>query len=107
MTNIEIGYNFLLLGILVNFVLMMDDELMNRFFQKKLQELLHDNTKPFPTIICERERSVITELVRRYCLFSAKMIPFRVKHSLSLVSEGLELEQIRDYGDLYIDVNLN
>jgi hypothetical protein len=99
--------DFFLLGILVNFVLMMDDELMNRFFQKKLQELLHDNTKPFPTIICERERLEIIELVRRFCLYSTKMIPFSVKHSLSLVSERLELKKVEDYGDLYIDVNIN
>ena len=85
----------------------MDDELKNRFFQKKLQELLHDNTRPFPTFICERERSMIIELVRRYCLFSTKMIPFRVKHSLSLVSERLEIKKVKDYGDLYIDVTIN
>jgi len=86
---------------------MMDDELRNRFFQKKLQELLHDNTKPFPTIICERERLEIIELVRRYCLYSTKMIPFRVKLSFSLVSERLELKQVKDYGDMYNDVIIN
>jgi hypothetical protein len=85
----------------------MDDELKKRFFQKKLQELLHDNTRPFPTILCERERPEIIELVRKYCLFSTTIVPFRVKHNLLLVSERLELEQIWDYGDLYIDVNIN
>jgi hypothetical protein len=99
--------DFFLLNLLSNFVLTMDDELKNRFFQQKLQDLLYDNTKPFPTIICERERPVIIELVRRSCLFSMKMIPFKVKYSVSLVSEMLEPRVVKDYGELYIEVNIN
>ena len=85
----------------------MDEELKNRFFQQKLRELIDGDTQPFPTIICERERPEILELVREFCLFSTYMIPFKVRHNLSYVPEKLELQRVKDFGDLYIFVNLS
>ena len=85
----------------------MDNELKHRFFKQKLQELLDNNTKPFPTIICERERPEIIELVRKFCLFSPKMIPVNCNNSFSFVTERLEIQRVKDFGDLYIDVNIN
>jgi hypothetical protein len=86
----------------------MDDGLKNRFIKKKIEDLVNDNLKPFPTILCERDDPRITEVVRKYCLFSTKMIPFKGIHNLSYVSEELEIQQrSTDYGDLYINVNIN
>lgn len=85
----------------------MEDDLVNRFFQKKLQELLDGNTKPFPTLIIEQERMEITELIRKYCLFSPFMKPFMVSTNFESVPEKLEVHQVKDYGELYILVNLN
>ena len=86
----------------------MDEELKNRFMQQMLQDLLHDDTKPFPTLLCEMEETRIVELVRKCCLFSDKMVPFKVKHQLNLVSERLEIQRKSiDYGMLYIEVFVN
>ena len=86
---------------------MIDEELQNRFFQLKLQELLTDSTRPFPTYIFERERIKIIELVRKFCLFSPMMIPYKAGYSFSYVPEGLECQKVVDYGDMYVMVNLN
>ncbi|MEI7491316.1 MAG: hypothetical protein WCK92_07955 [Bacteroidota bacterium] len=86
----------------------MDEELKKRFVQQKLKELLEDSTQPFPTYIFEMERPEVNELVRKFCLLSPKMIPFKVKFNLSYVSEGLERKkEVKDYGDLYVLVNVN
>lgn len=85
----------------------MEDELTNRFFQKKLQVLLGNNTRPFPTLICERERPEILELVQRYCLYSPHMIPYKVNPHISFVPEKLEIHSVKEYGDIYILVNIN
>ena len=85
----------------------MDEELTNRFFQKKIQELLENDTKPFPTTIIEQERPEILKLVQRYCLYSPYMLPYRVKPHLFFVPEKLEVHPVFDYGDLYILVNIN
>ena len=86
----------------------MDEELKRRFLQQKLLDLLNDDSKPLPTIICEREQPHILELIRKYWLYSPKMIPFRVKNCLILVSEGLDRQKGSiNYGELYIDVNIN
>lgn len=85
----------------------MEEDLVNRFFQKKLQELLDGNTKPFPTLIIEQEQLEITELIRKFCLFSPYMIPYKVFMNNDVVSEKLEVHPINDYGELYILVNLN
>ena len=88
--------------------LKMDEELKKRFLKQKIEDFLVDNTKPFPTILCERDNPRVTELVRRFCLFSNKMTSFRIKHNLVFVSERLDVQRGgTDYGDLYIDVNVN
>jgi len=79
----------------------MEDDLVNQFFQKKLQELLDGNTKPFPTLIIEQERLEITELIRKFCLFSPYMIPFKVSMNHEVVPEKLEVHPVKDYGELY------
>jgi hypothetical protein len=86
---------------------MMDNELLNRFFQKKLQDLLDGKTRPFPTIICEMERHEGVELVRKFCLFSPMMTPFRVNGNLCYVKEELECKQVKSYGELYVLINMN
>ena len=78
----------------------MDEELQNRFFQKKLQELLTDSTRPFPTYIFEREWPEILELVRKFCLLSSMMIEYKAD-DFTFVPEQLERKSITDYGDLY------
>lgn len=85
----------------------MDEELKYRFFHKKLEELLNGNTKPFPTLIIEQERLEITELIRKFCLFSPYMTPFKIPITLEVVPEKIEVHPVKDYGELYILVNLN
>lgn len=85
----------------------MDNELVNRFFQKKLQDLLNNNTKPFPTCIFETERPEVIELVRKFCMLSPMMIPYKASYSFYFVPEELECQKVNDYGDLYVIVNLN
>lgn len=85
----------------------MNEELQNRFFQQKLQELLTDSTRPFPTMIFEMERPEVIELIRKFCLFSPKMIQYKVRHNLIENPEQLETEQVKDYGELYVLVNPN
>jgi hypothetical protein len=86
----------------------MDEELKKRFIKQKIGDFIADNLKPFPTFLCERDDPHITELVRQFCFFSNKMIPFRTKHNLVFVSERLDIQRGSiDYGDLYIFVNVN
>lgn len=84
----------------------MDNDLKNRFFQQKLLELLHDATKPFPTLIIESERVEVVELVRRFCLLSPMMIEYKAD-DFTFVPEKLERKAITDYGDLYYLVFLS
>ena len=84
----------------------MDEELQNRFFQKKLYELLTDGTRPFPTYIFERERPDILELVRKFCLLSPMMIEYKAD-DFTFISEQLERKAIIDYGDLHCLVFLS
>jgi hypothetical protein len=85
----------------------MDEELTNRFFKKKLQELLENDTKPFPTTIIEQERPEFLELIQRYCLYSPHLKPFKVTLNQIIVSEKLEVFPVLDYGDIYLLVNPN
>lgn len=85
----------------------MDNDLNNRFFQKKLQELLTDSTRPFPTFIFEMERSEVIELVRKFCMYSPMMIPFRVGNQVVCNIERLETGKVKDYGDLYYLIIVN
>ena len=88
--------------------MIMDDELKQRFFQKMLEDLLAERTKPFPTILCERDDPKIIELVRKYCLFAEPMKPFRIKPNLIIVSERLEIQRaVTGHGMLYILVDDN
>jgi hypothetical protein len=86
----------------------MDEELRQRFLKQKILDFKSDNLKPFPTILCERDDPRIMEVVRKYCMFSEKMIPYRGKHNLIYIEERLEVQRgMVDYGDLYILVNVN
>lgn len=86
----------------------MDEELKKRFTQQKIDDFITDNLKPYPTVICERVDPRITELVRQFCLFSNKMIPFKIKHNLVFVSERLDIQlESTDFGELYIFVSVN
>lgn len=86
----------------------MDEELRKRFVQQMLDELMNNNTKPMPTIICESECPNIVELIRKNCLFAKTMIPFRVKHNLIFVPERLDTTKGKiDFGMLYIFVDVN
>ena len=86
----------------------MDEELKKRFIKQKIQDFLADDLKPFPTIICEMERPDILELVRKYCMFSTKMVLFTFKHFQPTINEGLDIQHRRvDFGELYIDVSVN
>ena len=81
----------------------MNEQLQQRFLKKKLEDLLNDCTKPILTTIYEREPQDLLELVRRHSMFSKRMVPFNVKHQLSIVPEKLEIQRAGlDYGDLYI-----
>lgn len=77
----------------------MDDELCQRFFQLRLKELITDSTRPFPVMIFEQERTEIIELIRKFCLFSPYMTPYKV--APIEVEERLENTRIVDYGELY------
>lgn len=79
----------------------MDEELQQRFFQLKLLELLTDSTRPFPVMIFEVEQPEIVELIRKFCLFSPMMIPYRVSQETIFVDERLDKEKVVDYGELY------
>lgn len=86
----------------------MDEELKRRFTIQKIEDLLSDNSNLLPTIICERERPEIIELVRMYCLYSGAMIPFMIKHQLSFTQERLDIQRSTiEWGNLYILVNVN
>ena len=86
----------------------MDEELKQRFLQQKLQDLLNENIRPFPTVLCEMEYPYNIELVRKVCMICGAMVPFRVKGNLKDVTERLDRQkELLDYGNLYIDVNVN
>ena len=86
----------------------MDEELKNRFMMQKIEDLKTNNVEPLPTILCERDDPRIMEVVRKFCMFSEKMVPYRGKHNLSFVEERLEVQRgMVDYGELYILVSVN
>lgn len=86
----------------------MDEDLKKRFLQKKLDDLLNDNNIPFLTILCEREEPRIQELVRKYCMFSGVMSPFRLGNRLKIVPERLDGTKGKtNWGELYIEVFIN
>jgi hypothetical protein len=86
----------------------MDEYLKQQFFQQKIDDLLKNNLKLLPTIICERERPEILELIRQFCLQSGRLVPYLVKYHPKIVSEGLDSQNGRtDWGNLYIEVFTN
>jgi len=86
----------------------MEEELKIRFTLKTIEDILNGNHNPFPTIICDMEKPDSLELVRKFCLFSKNMVTFKVKHFQPTIEEGLEIrEREVDYGELYIEVDVN
>ena len=86
----------------------MDEELRKRFTIQKLKDLLSDNIRLLPTVICEMERPESIELIRMYCLFTGAMIPYQVKHTVYFVSERLDFQRgTINWGELYILVIVN
>ena len=86
----------------------MEEELKFRFIDKTIEDILNGNHNPIPTIICEREQPYIMELVRKFCLFTEKMVPFKPLHFQPIMTEGLETyKDETEYGELYILVNIN
>lgn len=50
----------------------------------------------------------ITELVRPFIMFPGAMKPFKIQNQLKIVSERLDGTKGKtNWGDLYIDVNIN
>ena len=83
----------------------MDDDLKKQFLLQKLKDLLEDNIQLMPTIICERERPEIIELIRKFCLYANTMVPYLVKYHPKIVSERLDGSMGKmNLGDLYIEV---
>lgn len=76
------------------------EELKLRFFRQKLDDLLSDNTKPFPTMIAEMEDPDFLELIRPFVMFG-NMKPFTSRDIQPPTREGLEVKKIKNYGDLY------
>ena len=86
----------------------MDDDLKRRFLLQKLEDLLSDNSKLLPTILCEMDDPRIIELIRPYCCLEGVLKPFRIGGNLKIVSERLDrVKGTREKGELYIDVYIN
>lgn len=86
----------------------MDEDLQRRFLLQKLQDLLNDNCKPLPTIICEMDDPKISELVRPYCAMKGVLKPFRIAGRLNYVSERLDRTKGQTkWGEMYIMVVIN
>lgn len=77
-----------------------EEDLRNRFYRQKLEDLLMDNIKPFPTMILEEEDPKFLELIRPFILFG-NMKPFTSRSIRPQTREGLEVKKIKSYGDLY------
>jgi len=76
------------------------EELKLRFFRQKLDDLLNDNVRPFPTMIAEMEDPDFLELIRPFVMFG-NMKPFTYREVTPSTREELELKKIKNYGDLY------
>ncbi len=86
----------------------MEADLKKRFFRQLLDDLLNDNIKLFPTMIVEMERPEIMESIRKSILFSADTKPFTSRIIRPQQRECLgKNKRIKDYGNLYILVNIN
>ena len=76
------------------------EELRNRFYRQKLEDLLIDSVRPFPTYLMEEEDPDFLELIRPFVLFG-NMKPFTALDIRPPTREGLEVKKIKSYGDLY------
>jgi len=76
------------------------EELKMRFYRQKLEDLLTDNIKAFPTMIFEEEDPEFLELIRPFIIFG-NMKPFTALDIRPPTREGLEVKKIKSYGDLY------
>lgn len=91
----------------------MDEDLKKKFLQKKLEDILNDNSRFLPTIICERDDMIIQDLIRRNSLVAIKyggLIPFTSKSIKPYIQEKLDKKYKRyntNWGEMYIDVNIN
>jgi hypothetical protein len=85
----------------------MDENLKKRFLDQKIDDLLNDNIKLFPTFICETERPSILEAIRKCVLFADTMKPYTKKCIKPPIKERLEKKKIKNCGELYFLVNLN
>lgn len=77
-----------------------EEDLRHRFYRQKLEDLLNDSVKPFPTMILEEEDPEFMELIRPFILFG-NMKPFTSLLIKPPTREGLEVKKIKSYGDLY------
>jgi ApbE superfamily uncharacterized protein (UPF0280 family) len=84
----------------------MNSELKRRFFLQKIEDFKSDNCQPYPTVICEMERSNIIEIIRKNVLFSTIMKPCTSSNFNPEVKEVLG-KASNDFGDLYILVYPN
>jgi len=88
----------------------MDEELKNRFTKQKIEDLLNGNTHKLPTIICEMDEPRITEMVRKNVMLAIEkdvLVPFTSDDIKPPTQERLEKSNLNNYGNLYIDININ
>jgi hypothetical protein len=76
------------------------EELKLRFVRQKLEDMLNDNMRPLPTMICEMEDPEFLELIRPFVMF-ANMQPFTYREVTPATREELERKKIKSYGQLY------
>lgn len=76
------------------------EELKQRFYRQMLDDLLNDNTKPYPTYLMEEEDPAFLELIRPFIIFSP-MKPFTYREVIPPTREELEKKKIKSYGQLY------
>lgn len=84
-----------------------EEDLKKRFYRQKIDDMLNDNLKPFPTMICEMERPENLESIRKSILSSPDTKPFMYRDVRPQGKEGLEKKKIKNYGDLYMLVYVN
>jgi len=89
----------------------MDEKMKKRFTIQKISDLLSDNVNTLPTIICEMENPSTTEAVRKNVLFAIDMgvlVPFTTHNTIPPINEELDHQKDKiNYGEMYIDVNIN
>ena len=77
-----------------------EEDLRNRFYRQKLEDLLTDNVRPYPTMIFEEEDPDFLELIRPFVLFG-NMKPYTCRNIKPPTREELERKKIMNYGELY------